>query len=166
MALDSRSVLVIQFLLSLVAWSAIAVVLVRPLLASLEPRRALRWLLAPQMMRHIGMTLLADGVTREELPAEFVTSVATGDLITMIAATLAFVMLGRPGRTGLVLAAAATIIGAVDLLHNVRLGMLHNAAPKLGAAWFIVSMLVPFMLVAHALAAHRLANRELWRSTP
>lgn len=163
MALDSRSVLVLQFVLSLIAWSSIAVVLVRPQLEKLEPRRALRWLLAPQMLRHIGMSLLADGVTRGDLPAEFVTSVATGDLITMIAATLAFVMLGRPGRTGLVLAAAATLIGAVDLLHNVRLGMVLDAAPKLGAAWFIVSMLVPLMLVAHALAAHRLASREVWR---
>jgi len=164
MALDNRSILVVQIVLSLIAWSSIAAVLVWPQLAKLDRRRALRWVLAPQMLRHIGMSLLGTGVTGPGMPADFASWVATGDLITMLAATSAFLMLGRPGRAGLVLAALATLIGAADLLHNLRLGLEVSAADHLGAAWPVVAIVVPMMLVAHVLAAVRLARRETWRA--
>lgn len=163
MELDNRSILVIQNLLSLVAWSAIAAALVRPQLAALDPRRALRWVLAPQMLRHIGMSLLGAGVTGPGMPADFASWVATGDLITMLLATTAFLALGRPGRPGLVLAALATVVGAADLLYNLRVGLAVDAPDHLGAAWPVVAIIVPMMLVAHVLAATILVRRATWQ---
>jgi hypothetical protein len=163
MELDNRSILVVQIALSLVAWSSIAAVLVWPQLARLERRRALRWVIAPQMLRHIGMSLLGTGVTGPGMPADFASWVATGDLIVMLTATSAFWALGRSGRAGLVLAALATLIGAADLLHNLRMGLVVHAADHLGAAWPVVAIVVPMMLVAHVLAAVLLARRETWR---
>jgi hypothetical protein len=158
MALDNRTVLVIQFALSLAAWTAIVFGLIRPRLGALDHRRALRWLIAPQMLRHVGMSLLADGVTSPGLSASFASSVATGDVITALLALATFVALGRPGRAGYVLAGATTIVGAADLLHNVARGMQVHAPDHLGSAWPVVAFLVPLMLVLHVAAAARLAH--------
>ena len=59
MELANRQLLVI----CLVAWALIAAVFIAPRLARMDPRRALRALIAPQMFCIIGMTLLANGLS-------------------------------------------------------------------------------------------------------
>jgi hypothetical protein len=159
MELSNRALLVIQFAISLVAWSAIARGLIVPALGRIDRRQALRWAIAPQMLRHVGMSLLATGVVGAGLSPRFATWVATGDLITAVLAIAAFVALGRPGRLGFVLAAAATFVGAADLIHNLILGLRYRAADHLGAAWPVVTMIVPAMLVMHAVALGQLVRR-------
>ncbi len=165
MELDNRSLLVVQVVLSIVAWSTVAIVLVRPRLAALEPRIALRWLIAPHMFRHIGMSLLATGVPGPGLDPSFASWVATGDLITMLLATVTVIALGRPGKLGLGLAALTTVVGLADLLHNLRTGLSVNAAVDLQGGWLVVSMIVPLMLVAHVAAVRALVRRETWSRT-
>ena len=159
MALDNRSLLLAQFLLGLVAWASVALVLVRPALARLDEPRALRWWLAPQLFRYIGMSLLATGITGAGMPSRFATWVATGDLITSLLAVAAFAALGRPGPLGRWLAIVATTVGLADLLHNLSLGMQLDAPAHLGSAWLVVAVIVPGMLVAHLGAIER-----LWRA--
>jgi hypothetical protein len=159
MELSNRALLVIQVATSLVAWAAVALVLFRPALARLDRRRALRWVLAPQMFRHLGMTMLATGVPGSGLPPSFAAQVATGDLITTVLAIAAFVALGTPGRIGIALAGAATFVGAADLVHNLVTGVRLGVADHLGATWPVVAIVVPGMLVLHALAIDRLRVR-------
>jgi len=163
MELDNRTLLVVQVLLSLVAWSTVALVFVRPRLAGLDRRTQLRWLIAPHMFRHIGMSLLAVGVPGPDLDPGFARWVAGGDLATMVLATAAVIALGRPGRLGLVLAGVATAVGLVDLLHNLRMGLVVDAPANLESAWLVVSMIVPLMLVAHIGAARVLLARPSTR---
>jgi len=155
-SLENRQLLAIEFAFCLVAWASIAKVFVWPRLAQLEPGRALRVLIAPQMFRIIGMTLLAKNVVGAGLDPDFARGVAIGDLATSVLAVSAFLALARPGRPGVVLAAITTAIGAADLLHNLVAGMQTNAANDLGAAWFVVALIVPLMLVAHVAAALKL----------
>ena len=149
MTLENRQLLAIQFVISLVAWASIASVFFAPRLACIDPRRALRAWIAPQMFRVIGMTLLAKNVVGAGLDRDFAEAVALGDFTTSVLAIVTFVALSRPGRVPLVLAAITTIVGAGDLLRNLVVGMRANAANDIGVGWFIVSMLVPLMLVAH-----------------
>jgi hypothetical protein len=162
MELDNRTLLVVQVVLSIVAWSTVAVVFIRPRLAALEPRTALRWLIAPHMFRHIGMSLLATGVPGPGLDPSFASWVATGDLITMLLATVTVIALGRPGRLGLALAALTTAVGLLDLLHNLRSGLVVGAANHLQGGWIVVAIVVPLMLVAHVAAVRMLVRRETW----
>jgi len=147
--LDNRQLLVLQFAVNLVAWAAVVRVA--------WPRLSLRTLIAPQMFRAIGMTLLARGVAGDGLDAGFRASVAWGDLLTAVLAIAAFVTL--PRRAGVVLAAIATVVGLVDLVGNLARGMAVNAAAQLGAAWIVPSTIVPLMLVLHVAALVQLRTR-------
>jgi hypothetical protein len=158
MELANRQVLVLQVVLGLVAWGSIAVA-AWPALVRADRRRAVRWLVAPQMFRFVGMSLLATGVPGPGLSAEFAAWVATGDAVTSVLAIAAFAALARPGRAGLVLAAATTAVGAADLVHNLVMGMRLGAPDHLGGGWLVVALVVPGMLVAHALAARRLFGK-------
>jgi len=159
MTLANRQLLVIEFVVFLVAWASIARAFWWPRIAALDRRAALRVLIAPQMFRIIGMTLLAHNVPAPGLDPDFARWVAIGDAVTAALALLAFQLLARPGRPGIALALATTAVGGVDLLHNLARGMQVNAAEYLGAGWFVVTVVVPLMMVAHAGAALTLARR-------
>jgi len=137
---------VIQFVLNSVAWAVVV--------RALWPRLTLRMLIAPQMFRVVGMTLLATGVAGAGLDPAFRQSVAYGDLATAVLAIAAFATLPRAG--GFVLATVATLLGLVDLVHNLARGLAANAAADLGGAWIIPSTIVPLMLVLHVAALVRL----------
>ena len=152
MEFENRSLLPVQTILSMVAWASIAIAVVWPALVRMERHRALRWLMAPQMFRHIGMSLLATGVTASGMPPDFASAVATGDLVTSLLAITAFALLGWVPRIGTAVAALATVVGAADLVRNLIVGMRTGAPDHLGSAWLVVAIIVPGMLVAHVLA--------------
>ena len=162
MALDDMQLLQVQILVNLVAWSSLAIAFARPRLAELDGRRALRWLIAPQMFRVIGMTLLASNVAGPGLPAAFRERVATGDFITSLLAIITFAALSLRGRVGVVLAALTTLVGLADIGINLVNGMRVHAAEHLQSAWFVVSIVVPLMIVAHVAAIGRLVQRATW----
>ena len=43
------------------------------------------------------------------------------------------------------------VVGTVDLIYAVTRGTLEQAAPVMGAAWYIPTFLVPALLVSHFL---------------
>ena len=157
--LDNNQLLLIELLVCLAAWAGVYVVFVAPRLRRIDPQRALRLVIAPQMFRIIGLTLLADGVAGPGLDPTFAAWVANGDAVTAGLAIAAFVALRRPGALGLGLAAATTLVGGLDLVHNLTTGIRIDAAQHLGAGWFVVAVIVPLMAVAHVAAARLLLAR-------
>ena len=163
MELANRQLLVVEVLVCLFAWLSIANVFWRPRLDALHPHRALRALIAPQMFRVIGLTLLANHVPAPGLDADFARWVAIGDAVTAGLAIATFIALGRPGRLGVVLACVTTVVGTLDILRNLAMGMRVNAAEHIGGGWLVVAVVVPLMLVAHLGAVRQLLRRETWK---
>jgi hypothetical protein len=162
MAIENRQLLMIEVLVCLAAWLAIASVFWRPRLDALPPRRALRALIAPQMFRFVGLSLLASNFTLDGLDPDFARWVAIGDCVTAGLAFVSFIALGRPGRLGLVLASVTTIVGALDIVRNLAMGTRVNAAEYIGGGWLVVAIAVPLMLVAHVGAARMLVRGKTW----
>jgi hypothetical protein len=162
MALENRQLLMIEVVVFAAAWFAIATVFWRPRLDALAPRRALRAIVAPQMFRFVGLSLLATNFTRPELDADFARGVAIGDCATAALAFASFVALGRPGRLGVTLAAITTVVGTLDIVRNLAMGTRVNAALYIGGGWLVVAVAVPLMIVAHVGAARMLLRRDVW----
>jgi hypothetical protein len=158
MALANRELLVIEFVVALIAWFLIARAFWWPRILRLPPHMQLRAVIAPQMFRIVGMTLLAENVPAPGLDQNLATWIATGDAITSALAVTAFVALGRPGRLGVVLAAVTTIVGFLDIVHNLTRGVQLDAAQYLAAGWFVVAIAVPLMVVAHVGAIRLLTS--------
>ena len=143
--------------------SAIAARLfVWPKLQNLEPNRALAALVAPHMfLRFVGLSLLVPGVVSPLLPARFAVSTAYGDLVAgflAIVATLALVNHASWAKASVWL---FNLWGAADFLYAFYQGPHVGLEPgMLGAAFFIVTALVPPLLVTHALIFLLLARRE------
>jgi hypothetical protein len=158
--MDSQAIFGLQFLMSVLVWSAVAKWLGAPWLDGMSRRHALSWLTLPHAFRHIGMVFLVPGVVAEPLPASFANPAAYGDLLAAVLALLAFVAL----RTGMSFATPLVwvfnVVGTVDLANALR----HfDVAPYFGAAWYIPTFLVPLLLVTHFMIFVRLLRRN--RST-
>jgi hypothetical protein len=101
----------------------------------------------------MGLAFVVPGVVSAQLPAAFARPAAYGDLTAAILALLALATLGT--RTGTVLTWAFNTFGAADLLFAFYQGnriSLPNTPGLLGAAFFIVTALVPLLLITHGLA--------------
>jgi hypothetical protein len=158
MGLANHQILLVQFIVSTIAWGWIVRALIAPALDRLDDRQALRWWIAPQMMRHVGMTMLVPHAGGVGLSPDFTKWLAIGDLATALLSILAFVLLGRPGRAGLVATAIATAVGLVDLIRNCIAGLQTRAPDHLASGWIVVAMIVPLMLVLHVATAARLVR--------
>ena len=140
-------------LASFVSSVVAARLLVWPRLRNTEPNRALAALVAPHMfLRFIGLSLLVPGVVSPLLPAGFAIPAAYGDLIAGFLAIVATVGLvnRKSWATGSVW--LFNIWGAADFLFAFYQGPHVGLQPgTLGAAFFIVTAVVPPLLVTHAL---------------
>ncbi len=154
--MDAQAIFGLQFLLSLLAWGVIAGFLLSPWLAKLPRHEALLWLSLPHAFRHVGMVFLVPGVVDQPLPTEFAFPAAYGDLATGVLALFAIIALRSRWPVALALVWLFSIVGTVDLANALR----HlDVAPRLGAAWYIPTMLVPLLLVTHFLIFKRLLAR-------
>ena len=155
--MDTQAIFLLQFVLSLVAWSAVAAFVLSPRLTGKPLHEALLLLSLPHAFRHIGMVFLVPGVVDQPLPTGFAYAAAYGDLATGVLALLAIVALRSKWRIALALVWLFNIVGTVDLANALR----HvNVAPLFGAAWFIPTRLVPLLLVTHFLMFKRLLRRD------
>ena len=138
-----------SFVSSIVA----ARLLVWPWLQKNETNRGLTALVAPHMfLRFIGLSLLVPGVVSPFLPAGFAIPAAYGDVtagVLAIIATIALVnRLWWAGKSVWLF----NILGAADLLLAFYRGRQVGLQPgMLGAAFFIVTAVVPPLLITHAL---------------
>jgi len=145
------------FGVSVLASSVSSVVAARlfvwPRFQNIEPDRALTVLVAPHMfLRFIGLSFLVPGVVSPLLPAGLAIPAAYGDFIAgilAIAATMALV-----NRTWWATKSVwlFNLWGAADFLFAFYQGIRVGIQPGMfGAAFFIVTGLVPPLLVTHAL---------------
>lgn len=155
--MDTQAIFLLQFLLSLTAWSITAMLLVSPWLATRSQHEALMWLIAPHAFRHIGMVFLVPGVVDQALPAAFSLPAAYGDLAAGLLALLALVALSFRWSLAIASVWLFNIVGLTDLVNALR----HiEVVTLLGATWYIPTMLVPLLIVTHVMIFRRLLIRK------
>ena len=143
----------------LIAWSIVIVRYVWPLLHGQSRTDALRPLLMLHSFRFVGLAFLVTGIVSPDLSAEWARPAAYGDLI---AGGPRIACLGAlPSRSGIALAWIFSVWGGADLLYAFYQGNRVGLEPgQLGAAYFILTVLVPLLLITHALAFRILLQRN------
>ena len=135
---------------SFIAWGLVAAWYVWPELRRRSRADALRPLLLLHAFRFVGLAFLVPGVVAPDLAAAFAGPAAYGDLIAAILALLALAAL--PSRLGIVLAWVFSFWGSADLIYAFYQGNQIGLRPgQLGAAYFIVTILVPLLFITHGL---------------
>jgi len=133
-----------------IAWGIVTAQYIWPELARRSRADALRPLLVLHCFRFIGLAFLVPGVVSPELSADFARPAAYGDLIAAILAMLA--LAGLKTRLGILLVWVFNLWGTADLLYAFYEGNQVGLRPgQLGAAYFIVTVLVPLLLITHGL---------------
>jgi hypothetical protein len=140
-------------LASFVSSAVAARFLVWPRLQNADPNRAMTWMVAPHMfLRFIGLSLLVPGVVSPLLPAGFAVPTAYGDLIAGILAIVATIGLVNRTRWATTSVWLFNLWGTADFLFAFYQGPRVGLQPgMLGAAFFIVTAVVPPLLVTHIL---------------
>jgi hypothetical protein len=135
---------------SFVAWGVVAHSLIVPELLRRSRNEALRPLLMFHSFRFVGLAFLVPGVVSPDLPAAFAEGAAYGDII---AATLALLTLALlPSRLGIVAVWVSNLWGSADILRGFYEGVyLGVPAGELGAAYFLITFIVPLFLITNGL---------------
>lgn len=152
---------------SLVVWGVITARYILPKLHELPPVDALRPILMLHSFRFIGLAFLVPGVVSADLPSAFSHQAAYGDVMAAALALITLLLL--PSAAGVASTWIFNTLGLVDLLNAFyqanRGGLL---AGQLGAAYFLPTLIVPFLLITHLLVFRLLVQhqRELWSARP
>lgn len=151
--MDPRAIFGISILMSLVSSVVIAKYYVWPWLRTMNQNDALVRLVAPHtFLRFIGLSFVLPGVVSSLLPAAFAVPAAYGDFVAGILAIIATVGLARRSSWAIVAVWIFNVWGAADFLFAFFQGARAPFDPgALGAAFFIVTAIVPPLLVTHAL---------------
>jgi len=145
------NILTINLLLStLVFWSAARLYII-PKLNEWAPKTVLLPILLLHATRHLGLMFLAPGATYPDIPAQFAYPAALGDLLAATLALLAIPAVVMQARIAKVLVWLFNIEGTLDLLLAIALATAYDAAPFMGAAYWIPALWVPGLLVTHYL---------------
>jgi hypothetical protein len=151
----------IQFTLSLVAYSLIAIWYASPRLSSLPRELALVPLLWVHAFRTVGGTILAPGAAGPGVPMEFRTMIGFGDLITAGLALLALIALRLRLSTAIAFVWLVLIVGMLDtvnaIVQSMRFSVFNYA---LGVNWVIVTIYVPALLVSSVLILIQLLRKR------
>jgi hypothetical protein len=139
-------------LMSLLSSVVFAVLFARPWLRNIDAEQALIWLVAPHMVRFIGLSFLVPGVVSESLPKAWAVPAGYGDFIAGILAIIATAALARNASWAIAAVWIFNVWGLADLLFAFYKGARVNLEPgALGAGFYIVTAIVPPLLVSHAL---------------
>lgn len=151
--MSPRAIFGLSVLLGLASSSVAAALLVWPTLHTLDSRTALLWLVAPHMfLRFIGLSFLVPGVVSASLPKQWAAPAADGDFAAGVLAIVATAALVAGATWSIAVVRVFNIVGAGDLLYAFYRGARVRLDPgSLGAAFYIVTAIVPPLLVTHAL---------------
>ncbi|HEY2974667.1 MAG TPA: hypothetical protein VGJ48_19290 [Pyrinomonadaceae bacterium] len=160
--MDPRAIFGINILVSFVSAIVIAKLYVWPWLRLKNGHDSLIWLVAPHMfLRFIGLSFLVPGVVSPRLPAAFAVPAGYGDFVAGVLAIIATLALSRRASWATLIVWLFNIWGAADLLFAFYQGARTQLDPgALGAAFFIVTAIVPPLLVTHALIFRVLAFKH------
>ena len=151
--MDSLSIFILQFVLSLFVFGLIAKWYLSPYLSKKTLSESLTILIFPHAIRHIGMTFLVPTVTGGSVPNSFAIAAGYGDLISAILAIICLFALRYSLKFAIPLIWLFSIVGTLDLINALRQA---EAVPHLGATWYIPTFLVPILLVTQFMIFKRL----------
>jgi hypothetical protein len=150
--MNPRAAFGLSTLMSLLSSIVLAALFARPFLRNINTEQALIWLVAPHMVRFIGLSFLVPGVVSGSLPKAWAIPAAYGDFVAGILAIIATAGLARTANWAIATVWMFNVWGLADLLFAVYKGARINLEPgALGAGFYIVTALVPALLVSHAL---------------
>ena len=155
--MEIQEIFVLQFVLSLVVIGLLARWYAVPLLAEKPLEVALMALLVPHAFRHIGLAFLVPALNQPDMPLEFATAAAYGDLLSGILALSALIALKGRWTIAIPMVWVFNIVGSIDLANALRQ---DDAILYMGATWFIPTFLVPLLLVTHVMVFSRLISRS------
>ena len=149
----------ISIVFAFIAWGLVTAFYIWPDLRRRSLPEALRPILVLHSFRFLGLAFLIPGVVSPDLPAAFAAPAAYGDLIAAVLALLALAVL-RSGF-GLFVVWVFNVWGTADLVYAFYEGNRVDLDPgQLGAAYFIVVVLVPLLLITHGLVFRLLLSRR------
>jgi len=135
---------------SLVAWALVTANFIWPALSGRSRIDALRPLLILHVFRFIGLSFLISGVVSYDLPPDFAFDAAYGDLVAAALALLSLAALRS--SLGIPLVWIFNVWGTFDLLNAFYRASAGGLQPgQLGAAYFLPTAIVPFLLITHVL---------------
>ena len=147
----------IQFTLSVVAYSLIAMWYVWPRLSRLPLALALAPLLWVHAFRIVGGAILAPGAVGPGVPTEFREMIGYGDMATAVLALLALIALRAQLPRAIAYVWVCVTVGMLDTVNAIIQSMRFSVFTyPLGVNWVIVTMYVPALLVSSALIFTRL----------
>lgn len=151
--MSPRAAFGLSVLLGLTSSTVVSVVLVWPVLHTLDSRTALLWLVTPHMfLRFIGLSFLVPGVVATSVSKQWAVPAAYGDLVAGLLAIVATIGLAEHAGWAESAVWLFNVIGAADLLFAFFMGARLRLEPgSLGASYFIVTAIVPLLLASHAL---------------
>ena len=151
-SLPPHVVVAIQAAFALAAYGIVAKWYVLPALRARPVHEALPPLILPHLVRPVSLWLMVPGqIVERTIPTRFAIGTAYGDLAATLLAVLALVMLRRRVRGALVAVWIFNVVGSLDALRNIAMGMTTGAAAHMGAAGLVPAYAVPLLLVSHAL---------------
>ncbi len=134
-----------------VAWGYVCMRYVWPWVRQVGLEPAARAILSLHLFRFMGASFLLPGVAGQTLPKVFSNPAAYGDLLAVVLAWSALLLLRRPG--GILILWVFNVWGAVDLLYAFYQGVFgpdfHPSA--LGATFYIPTVYVPLLLCTHVM---------------
>jgi hypothetical protein len=149
----------ISITFSFIAWSIVLSRYVWPVLRHRSRADAIQPLILLHCFRSVGLSFLVPGVVSPDLPPAWALPAAYGDLIAAVLALLALVVL--KSGLGIALVWVFNLWGSADLLYAFYQGNEVGLEPgQLGAAYFIVTVLVPLLLITHGLVFRLLLQRD------
>lgn len=151
--MNSLTIFLLQFLLSLGVFTYIGKVYFAPRLSTKTRRAALILLILPHAFRHLGLSFLEPSLVNEELSSTFAQAAGYGDFLSGLLAILALVALHNRHAIAYSLVWIFNIIGTLDLVN--ALGQ-ADAVSDLSTTWYIPTFFVPLLLVTHVMIFQRL----------
>jgi len=137
-------------LTTLVFWIAVRLYVI-PKLDECAPRTVLLPILLLHATRHLGLMFLAPGATYVGMPAQFAYPAAFGDLLAAALALIAVPAVAAQAQIAKILVWVFNVVGSLDLVVAIALATIYDAAPLMGAAYWIPALWVPGLLVTHYL---------------
>ena len=146
--MSTRALFLLQFFWFLLAWAAVARLVIAPRLRHLDVETRLSIWIAPLAFRVLGVGLLVANLS-PDMPRSFALPTAIGDSATAVLAVLALLALHRRSSSALALAWICNVVGSLDLLVALPHAASIDAAQYLRGQWYVPALVLPLMIVAH-----------------
>jgi hypothetical protein len=143
------NLLTANLLMSTLIFYVAARIYLLPRLQSMRPGAVMIPILLLHSMRHLGLMFLSTGGVLDGMPPGFAYPAALGDLVATLLALAAIPAVQREAPWARPLVGIFNVVGTVDLLTAITLATIHDAAPFMGAAYWIPAFWVPALLVTH-----------------